>query len=198
MTDAQDKPGALPAVRVADTDREVAVRRLHIAVTEGRLDVLELDRRLVLAYAAQTSAELVAVTADLPTATEPIELRTKSGSRDKRGQWVVPAELTAECGSGSITFDFTQALCAHTEIALHATAGSGSIKLIVPRGWRVDVDRVRTKSGSVSNRATEPLLPGAPVLRVDGKVGSGSLSVRYPRPPRRSFLAWLLRRPRPA
>lgn len=198
MTDAQDKSVALPAAQVGVTDRELAVRRLHIAVTEGYLDVLELDRRLVLAYSAQTGAELVAVTADLPANNEPIELRTGSGSRDKRGQWIVPAELTAECGSGSITFDFTQALCPHREVVLHATAGSGSIKLIVPRGWRVDVDRVRTKSGSVSNRATEPLLPGAPVLRVDGKVGSGSISVRYPRPPRRSFLAWLLRRPRPA
>ncbi|MFI6170962.1 DUF1707 domain-containing protein [Nocardia sp. NPDC051052] len=198
MTDAQNEPVALPAVRVENTDRELAVRRLHIAVTEGRLDVLELDRRLVLAYSAQTPVELVAVTADLPANNEPIELRTKSGSRDKRGQWTVPTELIAECGSGSITFDFTQALCPHSEIALHASVGSGSIRLIVPRGWQADVDRVRTKSGSVSNRATEPLLPGAPVLRVDGKVGSGSISVRYPRPPRRSFLAWLLRRPRPA
>ncbi|WP_405159796.1 DUF1707 domain-containing protein [Nocardia sp. NBC_01499] len=198
MTTPQDKPAALPAVRVDDTAREVAVRRLHIAVTEGRLDVLELDRRLVLAYSAQTSAELVALTADLPTTNEPIELRTGSGSLEKRGQWTVPAELTAECSSGSITFDFTSALCPHGEISLHATVGSGSVKLIVPRGWRVDVDRVRTKSGSVSNRATEPLHPGAPVLRVDGKVGSGSIDVRYPRPARRSFLAWLLRRPRPA
>ncbi|MFI6042048.1 DUF1707 domain-containing protein [Nocardia sp. NPDC051321] len=198
MTDAQDEPVALPAVRVGAADREIAVRRLHIAVTEGRLDVLELDRRLVQAYSARTSAELVAVTADLPTSNEPVELRTKSGSRDKRGQWIVPTELIAECGSGSIIFDFTQALCPHNEIALHASVGSGTIKLIVPRGWRADVDRVRTKSGSVSNRATEPPLPGAPVLRVDGKVGSGSISVRYPRRPRRSFLGWLLRRPRPA
>ncbi|MFB8276298.1 DUF1707 domain-containing protein [Nocardia colli] len=198
MTDAQDRPAALPAVRVGDTDREVVVRRLHIAVTEGRLDLLELDRRLILAYSARTSAELVAVTADLPVVDEPIELRTKSGSREKRGQWHVPAELTAECGSGSIFFDFTEALCPHPEVALHATVGSGSIRLIVPRGWRVDVDRVKTKSGTVSNRATEAAHPGAPVLRVDGQVRSGSISVRYPRPPRRSFLAWLLRRPRPA
>ncbi|WP_433660654.1 DUF1707 SHOCT-like domain-containing protein [Nocardia sp. CA-128927] len=201
MSDAKDEPTALPAVLVGHADREIAARQLHIAVEEGRLDLLELDRRLITVYSARTTDELVAVTADLPMAAaarEPIELSVGSGSRKKAGQWTVPAEITAECSSGSITIDFTKAFCPHREVALHASVGSGDIELIVPRGWMVDVDRVRAKSGDVYSKVIGPVLVGAPLLRVDGRVGSGSLTARYPRRPRRTFLAWILRRPRPA
>jgi hypothetical protein len=47
MTDAQDNSAALTAVRIGDTDRELAARQLQIAVDDGRLDLMELDRRLV-------------------------------------------------------------------------------------------------------------------------------------------------------
>ncbi|MFI7663932.1 DUF1707 domain-containing protein [Nocardia sp. NPDC049526] len=83
MTDA---PENLPAVRVGDIDREVAAKQLQLAVDEGQLDLLELDKRLVAVYSAQTAQELVAITADLPViaaAREPIELRTGSGARVK-------------------------------------------------------------------------------------------------------------------
>jgi hypothetical protein len=199
MTDAQDESAALPAIRVGNADREIAARQLHLAVEEGRLDLLELDRRLVTVYAAHTIAELVAVTADLPAAVmarEPIELTVDSGSRTKAGQWIVPAEITAECGSGSIKIDFSQAFCPHREVAVHVTVRSGSVKLIVPRGWMIDVDRVRTKSGDVRNKAVEPVQPGAPLLRIDGRVGSGVLLVKYARRPRRTFLAWLRGKPK--
>ncbi|WP_227997736.1 DUF1707 SHOCT-like domain-containing protein [Nocardia australiensis] len=201
MTDAQENLPALPEVRIGDTDREIAARQLRIAMDEGQLDLMELDKRLASVYAAQTSTELVAVTADLPVAAaarEPIELRTGSGSRDKSGHWIVPPELTAECSSGTITIDFTQALCTHREVVVHAAVRSGAIRLLVPHGWRVDLDRVRTGSGAVQNKVTEPPLPGSTLIRVDGEIGSGVIVAGYPRPPRRSFLAWILRRPRPA
>ncbi len=195
-----DVPDNLPVVRVGDIDREVAAKQLQLAVDEGQLDLLDLDKRLVAVYSAQTTHELVAITSDLPviaTAREPIELRTGSASRVKDGEWIVPAEIVAECSSGGITIDFTRALCPHREVAVHIAVGSGAVQLIVPRGWRVDLDRVRAKSGAIKNKVTEGGLPGSPLLRVDGEVGSGAVVARYPRPPRRSFLSWLLRRPRP-
>ncbi|MEV4237925.1 MULTISPECIES: DUF1707 domain-containing protein [unclassified Nocardia] len=197
MTDA---PENLPAVRVGDIDREVAAKQLQLAVDEGQLDLLELDKRLVAVYSAQTTQELLAITADLPViaaAREPIELRTGSGARVKDGAWIVPAEITAECSSGGIKIDFTQAMCPHREVAVHVAVGSGTVQLIVPRGWRVDLDRVQAKSGTIKNKVTEGSLPGSPLLRVDGEIGSGAVVAKYPRPARRSLLAWLLRRPRP-
>lgn len=193
MTDAPDDSAHLPAARVGDTDRALVAQKLQIAVDEGRLDLMELDSRLVAVYAAKTAAELVAVTADLPDITAaPIELRTKSGFRDKSGYWVVPAEITAETRSGTIKLDFTAASYAHRGIAVHAEIGSGTLLLIVPSGWRVDLDQVRVGSGTVANKVRGPQISGAPVVRVDGRVGSGLIRARYPR---RSFLAWLQRRP---
>jgi len=53
-------------VLASDAEREDCAARLREAAVEGRFDVLELDQRLGVAYAARTRAELAKVTADLP------------------------------------------------------------------------------------------------------------------------------------
>lgn len=187
-----------PAVRITDHERAQVERLLQLALRDGSLDLAELDRRLAAAYAATTQDELAAVTADLPVAAarEPLVLTTVSGSLRKDGQWIVPAEITATAASGSVRLDFTEAICPHAVVELHVGIASGSVRLTVPRGWQVDVDRVAFVSGSARNRVNEPPLPGCPTLRVDGSITSGSLRAEYPKPPRRGFWAWLFRRPR--
>ena len=191
-------PPAVPAVRVTAHERAHVVRQLQLSLDDGSLDLMELDRRLATAYAAQSRAELDAVTADLPVAAaqETLVLSVISGSVRKEGRWVVPAEITASTASGSIRLDFTEAVCAAPVVELHAGVASGSIRVTIPHGWRVNADNVAIVSGSVKNKATEPPLPGYPTLRVDGSVASGSIRIGYPKPPRRAFWAWLLRRPR--
>jgi len=188
------KPAAdPPAQRIGHAERDIAVRRLQLALHEGQLDLSELDRRLAQAYAAVTAPELGSVTADLPdTAIAPIELRTKSGEHKKNGQWTVPAAITAKCGSGTITIDFTEAFCPYAEVSFDVKVGSGSVMLIMPPGWRVDLDRVDTGSGSVVNKVTGPAPIDGPLLRLRGRVDSGLVKARYPR---RKFLNWLLRHP---
>ena len=195
-----DTPARQPApvVRVTEHERAQVVRQLQLSLDDGSLDLMELDRRLATVYAAQSRAELEAVTSDLPVAvaSEPLVLSVASGSVRKEGRWVVPADITASTASGSIRLDFTEAVCAAPVVELHAGVASGSIRITIPRGWRVNADNVAIVSGSVKNKATEPPLPGYPTLRVDGSVASGSIRIGYPKPPRRSFLSWLLRRPR--
>ncbi|QLY31007.1 DUF1707 SHOCT-like domain-containing protein [Nocardia huaxiensis] len=179
------------AVRIDDLERTLTARRLQHAVGEGRLDLMELDRRLGAVYAARTNAELSAVTADLPDHNaETLDLRVGSGTKRVDGQWEVPDRLTAECGSGTIHIDFNNAYCARRQITVKVEIGSGAVVLIVPRGWRVDLDRVQCGSGSVVNRVKLPHFPGAPILRVEGKVNSGAVKARYRY---RSPWAWLKR-----
>lgn len=197
MTDAYDQPVPRPAVRAADADREEVVEQLRTAVEEGRLDLTELDERLAAAYTAKTHAELEVVTADLPAvpaaaSAPPLNLQTKSGSLKKEGHWTVPSSITAECKSGTIKINFTEAVCPHREVAVRATATSGSVVLVVPHGWKVDLDNASATSGSVVNKVKGPPAPNAPLLRVTGEVRSGTIKARYPR---RTFWAWLLRRP---
>ncbi len=191
-------PGMSGSGRASDAEREAVAERVRSAVADGRLGLDELDARLTAVYSARTRAALDAAVADLPPGPDVdpgrLELRTTSGTRRKAGYWVVPSRIVAECSSGSITLDFTAAVCHHPEVEVHATAKSGTIRLIVPHGWGVDMDNVASGSGSITNKVLGRPDPGAPMLRVKGEVRSGSVVARHPR---RTFRQWLTRTPVP-
>ncbi len=195
MADSQSQPARLPAHRIADADREVVAARLREAMAEGRLDLEETEERLTAVYAARTVADLDVLTADLPAITEtdppPLRLRTKSGSVTKRGTWRVPRHISAECTSGSIKVDFTEADCRHHEVDIKVNARSGSVVMVVPSGWAVDMDDASATSGSVVNKVRGHRAPNAPLLRVSGEVLSGTIKARHPY---RSFRDWLRNR----
>ncbi|MEV6770799.1 hypothetical protein AB0N05_19475 [Nocardia sp. NPDC051030] len=109
----------------------------------------------------------------------PLELRVPSGSKRTDEQWTVPRNIVAECISGRLVIDFTQAHCSRREIDVRVDAGSGTIVLIVPRGWRVDLEGVGCGDGAIANRVKLPRFPGAPLIRVEGQVDSGVLKARY-------------------
>ena len=198
MSDSPDSSLPIPAARVSDADRERAAEQLQLAVSDGRLDLEELDQRLTAAYQAKTRADLVAVTFDLEPVRDvvrPLALRTKSGSMKRTGIWTAPAEIVAECTSGSIKLDFTRAEVHDREIHIHASAKSGSIVLVVPhRGWSVVMEDVSSSSGSIVNKVLGDSSPYGHTIRVTGGVTSGVIKARHPR---RRFIDWLLRRPHP-
>ena len=177
------------ALRVSDAEREHVAELLQKAVGRGLITLDEFTQRTDTALAAQTRGELNGVLVDLPfvqhgerpVATAPLVLRTRSGNLAQRGHWTVPSEITAECGMGNVSIDFTQAVCQQSEITLRATCGSGNIVVIVPRGWGVMLVEAEARMGSVVNKATDPPSPGMPVLRVYGRAGIGNVKIRYPR-----------------
>lgn len=179
----------LRAMRVSDAEREHVAELLQKAVGRGLITLDEFTQPTDTALAAQTRGELNVVLADLPfvqhaeqpVRTAPLVLRTRSGNLAQRGHWTVPAEITAECGMGNISIDFTQATCSHREVTLRATCGSGNIVVIVPRGWGVMLVEAEARMGSVVNKATDPPVVGMPVLRVYGRAGMGNVKIRYPR-----------------
>jgi predicted membrane protein len=107
----------------------------------------------------------------------------------------VPAEIIAECSSGSVKLDFTEASVPHREVIIRAKAASGSVVLIVPHDWVVVMDDVSSVSGSIVNKVGGRPSPYAQTLRVSGSVHSGAIKARYPR---RSFWDWLRGRRHPA
>lgn len=172
--------------RASDSDRMQVEEILRSAATEGRIDFSELEERLTAAYEARTMNELALITADLPADTmpelKPLVMKNSSGVMKKNGVWQVPSEITTECNSGTITIDFSQAVCRHTALTLNATVNSGIIKLIVPEGWNVNMDDVSINSGISRNKATSAWLPGKPVITVQGTVNSGVLKAVHPGP----------------
>ncbi|MGJ6962360.1 DUF1707 domain-containing protein [Streptosporangium sp. G11] len=177
-------------LRASHADRDVVIEQLRVAAGEGRITLEELEERIERAQSAKTYADLRALTADLPLGSSlalpgggggVLELRTKHGQVQQKDYWVVPAHIVASCASGSVKIDFTGAVCSHREVLLEATCGMGNILVIVPRGWTVWIDSLTTNMGTIANKATDPGHPEAPVLRVTGKVGLGTLKIKYPR-----------------
>ncbi len=199
-------PDTAPArqLRASHVDRDAVVEVLRVAAGDGRLTPAELDERLEAALTAKTYAELAVLTADLPAVGQPpvaatapakdlVQIDCHSGSAKRDGQWVVPRRIEARVTSGSIKLDLTQAIIVEPVLELDVSVRSGSITVVTRPGIEVGADDVAVRSGAVTIRRH----PGsaAPVIlqvTVSGRVGSGSFKAR---PPRRSFLAWLLRRP---
>jgi hypothetical protein len=194
----------LPAheFRASYEDRDRVVEVLRLAAGDGRLSAEELDQRLEMALAARTYGELAALTKDLPEASGPaaaaepkdlVRIEASSGSTRREGRWVVPKRMEIRVGSGSVRLDFTEAVITQATLAIDVELNSGSLLLITRPGIVVDADDVSVRSGSV--RVPPPGdVPPLLSIRVSGKVGSGSVKARPPRPPRRTFWQWLLRR----
>jgi hypothetical protein len=193
MTDAEQSSAPLsPAdtARAADADREAIAEKLRVAATEGRIDFEELDDRLGQAYSAKTYSQLRALVADLPAqlasmpqqdvVPEPgtLVLKTKTPNIKQSGRWAVPRRITAETTTGFITIDFTQATCAHHQVAVEAVTRSGWIRLILPEGWAARIGPASTNTSHISNKAPETADPGAPTIIVTGHPASGYIRIK--------------------
>lgn len=187
-------------------DRDRVVELLRVAAGDGRLTPEELDERLEAALTARTYSELAVLTTDLPAvasgqpaslvvpeAKELVRIDCGSGTAKRDGHWLVPQRMDVRVTSGSVRLDLTQAVVTHPVLTLDADVTSGSLVIVTRPGIEVDTDDVAVRSGSVRVRTHRG--SDRPVIlrvQVSGQVTSGSLQAR---PPRRSFLQWLLRRP---
>jgi hypothetical protein len=176
--------------------REAVIARLSDSYATDVLDVEELDRRLDLAHAATTVAELDALVADLgattstalvPAASQAIDdpnrpgtkkLRIVMGSVERRNRWIVPRTMHVTVFWGNAELDFREASMGPGVTTLDARVIMGSILLILPPTLSIDVD-ASSFAGSVEERhrmAVDPD-PARPLLRVVGSVWFGSLEI---------------------
>jgi Domain of unknown function (DUF1707) len=191
-------------LRASHTDRDLVVEQLRDAAGDGRLTADELDQRLEAALTARTYGELAVLTADLPasgqlaspgmpSAKDLIRIECASGTARRDGQWVVPRHLEVRVASGHVRLDLTRAVISQPELDVDVSVRSGMVTLVTRPGIVVDADDVSVRSGRVNVRQQQGV--SAPVIlrvRVTGTVASGAFRAR---PPRRTLLQWLLRRP---
>jgi Domain of unknown function (DUF1707) len=196
MADAQRSPAPLitaVAARAADADRETVAERLRIAAGDGRIDLVELEERLGRAYAAKTYGELEVLVADLPVNStsipqvgslpepETLVLKTRAPNLKQSGQWIVPRQITAESRTGFITIDFTQAACAHREVAVEAVTFTGRIRLLLPDGWAARISPSSTNTSHIRNKAAATPDAGAPIVVVTGHPLHGYIKIKQRR-----------------
>jgi hypothetical protein len=186
------------------------VELLRIAAGDGRLTADELDQRLEAALTARTQRELTVLTADLPAgpdsgldlspvpAKEVVRIVRHGGNARSLGRWAVPKRMEIEVKGGNVRLDFTEAVITNPVLQVEADVRGGNLVIITRPGVMVDADDVEMFGGSVKIQAPEGLQPPTILhVEISGQVRGGNVRAHPPRPPRRTFWQWLLRRPRP-
>jgi Domain of unknown function (DUF1707) len=204
------QPGdAVPELRASHEDRDRVVEILRVAAGDGRLTAEELDERLEAALTARTYGELAVLTADLPAAAGPsgaaaakpkevVRISHRGGSARRAGPWVVPKRMEIEVVGGNVRLDFTQAVITEPTLQIDASVRGGNFVIVTRPGVVVETDDMTMVGGNVIDRSAraEPA-PVVLTIQLEGTIRGGNVRIGPPRPPRRSFWEWLLRRPRP-
>jgi Domain of unknown function (DUF1707) len=193
---------AQPELRVSHADRDRAVETLTAAASEGRLAAAELDDRVEAALSARTRGELTALTADLPPsgierqAKDLIRIDQRFGDMKRTGQWVVPRRMEVKLTAGDVTLDFTSALIVQDTVRIEVDLGlGGDLTLVTRPGIVVDTDGLTARLGDVKvPPAADPRVPVVLRIELAGRIRGGEIVARFPR---RTFIQWLRRKPRP-
>ncbi|MEJ2884816.1 DUF1707 SHOCT-like domain-containing protein [Actinomycetospora aeridis] len=179
-------------LRAGDADREAVAEILRTALGEGRLELTEVDERLAQTYAARTYADLEPLVADLPATLpwqqqrhlasrsdeKPLVITAGWSSEKRTGAWRVPARIVAEAAMSDVKLDFREVSTSLPRIDLEIKGGMGSVVLVLPEGWSVDTDDLRSAWGTVKNRHQAQAAPGRPTIHVTGSTGMGTFKTR--------------------
>lgn len=173
-----------PSVPAGDSDRDDVIGVLGDAFADGSLGFEEFCHRHDRAACARTRRELYALVGDLgqtPTSRSELVVTADQARQRRSGQWVVPERLLVTAAVHDVLLDFTRANCAHRMVLVQIRPGLGRVRVIVPRGWAVRADQVRSDWGSV--RCNVPVDPVGelPVIVMAGQVGVGRVVIRRPR-----------------
>ena len=188
--------------------REAAVAELRRAAEDGRLDPASLDARVAFARAAGTPADLVAAlhglasepgtnaVAPSPSASasvvgglldgpghrreDPLNLVGGGSTAKRSGPWEVPPFVRVQAAFSSVRLDLLDAVPLAPVIDLQVGPGLASIRLVLPPGWAVDLDRLGAGVGSAKSTVPTRPDPGCPLIRVRGSVGVGGFKATGP------------------
>lgn len=178
-------------LRISDRDRHDVAEVLRSAAGEGRIDLAELDERLTAVFAAKTYADLVPITADLPTGGGlTLPARADVGSQpghviagpsyqssfalmsgtERRGAWQVGSHHTAAAMMGSVVLDLRQAVFTSRRVEINASAFWGSVEVIVNPSTVVSCEGSGIMGSFTEvNRKVEPTVTAdSPVVQVRG------------------------------
>jgi hypothetical protein len=191
-------------LRASDADRERVAEILRQAAGDGRLTLEELDERLDAVYAAKTYAELEPVTRDLPqpgTAQARVPAPASQPSGDparfggqpgstiavailggftRKGDWVVPKELSAFALMGGGEIDMREARFEEQSVTLHLVAIMGGFEVTVPDDAMVHANGIGIM-GDFDHSASGGGAPGGPVITINGFALMGGVEVKRKR-----------------
>ncbi len=110
----------------------------------------------------------------------PLRLSAGASSVKRTGPWRVPPYISANGGfGGTVRLDFLEAIPTTPVIELTIEPSAGTVVVVMPQGWAVNVDDLDRGIGSVSNKMPLEPEPGCPLIVVVGSLGMCTFKARY-------------------
>jgi hypothetical protein len=195
-------------LRASDADRDQVAEVMSMAFAEGRLSREEYDERLDALLKAKTFDDLVVLTRDLvvvgtpgpttppvPRPTYAVEPGAPSGDVDRmvgifggaerKGKWRVRSHTQAYALFGGIDLDLREAVFESKVIEISGFWCFGGMEIKVPAGVEVR-DQTSGIFGGTDLRDLGEPQPGAPVIVLKGVSLFGGVSVKGPKPDRKT------------
>ncbi len=191
-----------PRIRAGHADRDRVIDILTAATAEGRLTLEELEMRMEAASAARFQSELQDLIVDLPAGHAPVAplpaigedrtpatreavvLRAAYRGIVRAGRWTVPEWIIAEPTWSAVVLNMLEAVPPpNGRVTIELRGAWGSFVLIVPEGWGVEHEQMRTGQGWswVTFDAPTVAAAGKPQIRLIGDSREGRVAVRGPR-----------------
>jgi hypothetical protein len=166
----------------SDAERDAAAERLAEAVASGRLSLADHEVRLSAVFAARTSDELAAITADLPAlpvrksglyrSVDAYHCTVIGGTVRRTGRFTIGRFCTVTAVFGQVDLDLRAAVPSQREIDLTVWSVASRVSLTIPRWWGLtDKVLVVGMSQAVPGQEADAR---APLLRVRGACLGGS------------------------
>ena len=176
------------ALRISDADRNGTLRRLHIAVALGLIEIGEFEERSALVSQARMRADLDSLVGDLPgpgaivtSAADRILLRGWLGSLKGSGEWIVPTRLALVRRFGSVHLDLVNARFAGPVVVIELDMVRGSVDMRLPDGASASLDDVEVFAGSATDMRKNAPAEGTPHVVLTGRLVLGSVRFKGPR-----------------
>jgi Domain of unknown function (DUF1707)/Cell wall-active antibiotics response 4TMS YvqF len=156
----------LPSPSELSVDRERVIALLTHHFANDNLTEVDFEARLQSAYAATSTRELEAITADLPAHVQGAEITASLSGQERKLVGALPRELALRARLGYVELDLTQASFKPGVTTINARAFMGYVEIRLPAGVRVD-SAGRALFGFFSLKG-EPSDSG-PVVRIVGR-----------------------------
>ena len=189
--------------RIGHIERDEAIEVLREAAGDGRITVEELDERMEKVHAARFPIDLDEVLSDLTTdlpsdrfrpgasltrstpagqaieTGEPLVIRAGWENELRRAKWQVPPYIRCHPTGANIELNFLEVETGLEVIDVEVVAGMGSVIVVIPDDWAVNIDSLSKSWGSVKSVVNAVPEGRKPIIRVTGSVGMGSFRARF-------------------
>lgn len=182
--------------------RERIIEALTVHFSSDRIDAEDFERRVDLAYRAQSMPELEAIRSDLPalrdeTAVDapipalaaPGDTRDRQlvvailGGTERKGEWAPARQINVLAMMGGVALDFREARFSPGVTEVTVFAMMGGVEILVPPGLRVQSDGFGLLGGFEGLDQDPPSDdPHQPTLRIRGMAIMGGVEVTERRP----------------